>query len=153
MDYLILKYIHLISATLLFGTGLGTAFHMVHAHFSGDTQAIAVVSRGVVRADWIFTATAVVIQFASGVWMIVQGGWPLDSGWIVKGISLYLFVGMCWLPVVWLQIRMRDLAAGALAAGEELPSRYHHYFRIWFILGWPAFLSVLLIFYLMIFKP
>lgn len=153
MDYLVLKSIHIISATLLFGTGLGTAFHMVMAHQSGDVRAIAAVSRSVVWADWVFTAPAVVIQVVTGGWMAWQLNYPLNTGWLLLTLALYILIGACWLPVVWLQIRMRKLAAHAVAQGEPLPPVYYRMFRFWFALGWPAFASVLVIFYLMVFKP
>ncbi|MBF0428654.1 MAG: DUF2269 domain-containing protein [Magnetococcales bacterium] len=153
MNYLIVKYIHIISATLLFGTGLGTAFHMLNAHLSGDVRAIAVVCRGVVRADWIFTASAVAIQFVTGAWMMIHSEIPMNTGWIVRALMLYFFIGACWLPVVWLQIKMHELSEIAIASEGPLPPRYYRYFHIWFVLGMMAFPSVLVLFYLMIFKP
>ncbi|KPF83658.1 hypothetical protein IP70_18070 [alpha proteobacterium AAP38] len=152
-DYILLKYVHILSSTLLFGTGLGTAFHGWMANRSGNLSATTVVNRNVVRADWLFTAPAVIVQPITGVWLAHITGYPMDSGWLLAAILLYLLVGACWLPVVWLQIRMRHLAEAALAAGVELPPLYHHYAAIWFALGWPAFIGVLAIFYLMIAKP
>lgn len=151
--YLLLKYLHVISSTLLFGTGLGTAFHGWMAQRSGETRAIVVVNRNVVRADWLFTAPAVVAQPITGVWLAERAGYPLDSGWLVAAMALYVLVGACWLPVVWLQIRMHRLAAAALAQGTPLPPAYRRAARWWFWLGWPAFLGVLAIFWLMIAKP
>ncbi|HEY4250490.1 MAG TPA: DUF2269 domain-containing protein [Roseomonas sp.] len=151
--YLILKYLHVISSTLLFGTGLGTAFHGWMAQRSGDARAILVVNRNVVRADWIFTAPAVVAQPVTGIWLARLAGYPLDSGWLLAAMALYVLVGACWLPVVWLQIRMHRLAAAALARGAPLPPEWHRAARWWFALGWPAFLGVLAIFWLMIAKP
>lgn len=151
--YLLLKYLHVISSTLLFGTGLGTAFHGWMAQRSGETRAIVVVNRNVVRADWLFTAPAVVAQPITGVLLAERAGYPLDSGWLVTAMALYVVVGACWLPVVWLQIRMHRLAAAALAQGTPLPPAYHRAARWWFWLGWPAFLGVLAIFWLMIAKP
>lgn len=151
--YLILKYLHVISSTLLFGTGLGTAFHGWMAQRSGETRAIVVVNRNVVRADWLFTAPAVVVQPITGVLLAQMAGYPLDSGWLVAAMALYLVVGACWLPVVWLQIRMHRLAQQALAEGTPLPPAYHQAARWWFWLGWPAFIGVLVIFWLMIAKP
>ncbi|MBV8094248.1 MAG: DUF2269 domain-containing protein [Acetobacteraceae bacterium] len=153
MDYLWLKYIHIISATLLFGTGLGTAFHGWFAHTSRNLNAIVVVSRNVVWADWLFTAPAVIVQPLTGVAMALMAGFPFTSGWLILSLVLYVIVGGCWLPVVWLQIRMHQLARGALEINRPLPDLYFRYSRYWFILGWPAFLGVLGIFYLMIFKP
>lgn len=151
--YLILKYLHVISSTLLFGTGLGTAFHGWMAQRSGETRAIVVVNRNVVRADWFFTAPAVVVQPITGVLLAQWAGYPLDSGWLVVAMALYLVVGACWLLVVWLQIRMHRLAQAALAEGAPLPPAYHQAARWWFWLGWPAFIGVLVIFWLMIAKP
>lgn len=151
--YLLLKYAHVLSSTLLFGTGLGTAFHGWMAHRSGDRPAIAVVSRNVVLADWIFTAPAVVVQPATGLALAHLAGFPWHSPWLLVSVALYLLVGACWLPVVWLQIRMHRLAGEAARAGAALPPLYHRYARLWFALGWPAFLGVLVIFWLMIAKP
>ncbi len=148
-----IKYAHVISSTLLFGAGLGTTFHGWMAHRSGDRVAIAVVSRNVVLADWLFTAPTVVVQPATGVAMAWLAAIPLTSSWLLASIVLYLLVGACWLPVVWLQIRMHAVVAEAVRTGTPLPPLYFVYARLWFALGWPAFISVLAIFYLMIEKP
>jgi uncharacterized membrane protein len=153
MSYLLLKYIHILSSTLLFGTGLGTAFHGYLAFTTKDSRVVASVGRSVVLADWLFTAPAVAVQPLTGVWMALLAGFPLTSGWLAWSIALYIFVGACWLPVVWLQIELRRMAKESLARGEALPPRYFSFLRIWFVLGWPAFLAVLAIFYLMVFKP
>lgn len=152
LGYLTWKYIHIISATLLFGTGLGTAFHMFATHLTGDVRSIVTASRNTVWADWLFTTPAVIVQPVSGAMLTAAIGAPLGSAWIVASLILYVFVGLCWLPVVWLQIRMHRLAAAALAEGTGLPPTYRRAARIWFALGWPAFLGVLAIFYLMLFK-
>lgn len=151
--YFVLKYAHILSSTLLFGTGLGTAFHGWMAHRSSDRAAIAVVSRNVVLADWIFTAPAVVVQPATGLALAHSAGFPWHSPWLVASVALYLLVGACWLPVVWLQVRMHRMAGEAARAGAPLPPLYHRYARAWFALGWPAFLGVLAIFWLMVAKP
>ncbi len=153
MSYLLLKYIHILSSTLLFGTGLGTAFHGFLAFRTKDSRVIAAVSRSVVLADWLFTAPAVIIQPVTGVVMAVLAGIPVTSGWLGLSVLLYIFVGVCWLPVVWLQIQLRRIAKTSLEDGTALPPRYFRYLRLWFILGWPAFTAVLAIFYLMILKP
>ncbi len=153
MSYLLLKYIHILSSTLLFGTGLGTAFHGYLAFRSRDAKVIASVGRSVILADWLFTAPAVIIQPATGVAMALMAGWPLTSGWLALSIVLYIVVGACWLPVVWLQIQLRALARQSCEKGAPLPPLYFRYLRVWFILGWPAFTAVLAIFYLMIVKP
>ncbi|SNS67690.1 MULTISPECIES: DUF2269 domain-containing protein [unclassified Azospirillum] len=152
-DYVLLKYVHILSSTLLFGTGLGTAFHGWMANRSGNLSAAAVVNRNVVWADWLFTTPAVIVQPITGVWLALLAGYRMDSGWLLMAILLYLLVGGCWLPVVWLQIRMRHMAEAALAAGTGLPPLYHRYAALWFALGWPAFIGVLAIFYLMVAKP
>ena len=152
MDYyLLLKTLHIISATILFGTGLGTAFHMWMSHLSGSVQAIAVAARNTVIADFLFTTPALVVQPATGVLLAVHAGIPLTEDWLLLSIGLYLVTGACWVPVVWLQVRMHHLAEAALAGGTPLPDRYYRYVRCWFWLGWPAFSAVLAI-YLMVFK-
>ncbi|MCB9960477.1 MAG: DUF2269 domain-containing protein [Rhodospirillaceae bacterium] len=151
-SYLLLKTVHILSATVLFGTGLGTAFHMWMTHLSGNLDAIVVASRNTVRADWMFTTPAVVIQPLTGILMIREAGFDPWSDWIVVSTGLYLLAGACWLPVVWLQMRMHALAKAAQRAGTDLPPLYHRYVRIWFALGWPAFLGVLVVFHLMVSK-
>jgi uncharacterized membrane protein len=153
MDYLVVKWIHVLSSTLLFGTGLGIAFFMWMAHRRGDVRAIAQTARVVVIADACFTAPAVVIQLASGLWMVQRLGLPLEIHWLRMALILYVVVGMCWLPVLWLQKRARDLAVQADALAAPLPAAYFVCMRWWFWLGWPAFLSVLWIFWLMVSKP
>jgi uncharacterized membrane protein len=151
-DYLLLKLVHIVSAAILFGTGLGTAFHMWMSHLSGSVPAIAVAARSTVIADFIFTTPAVVVQPATGVLLAVHAGVPLTEDWLLLSIGLYLVTGACWVPVVWLQMRMHRLADAALAAGSALPDRYYRYTWCWFWLGWPAFSAVLAIFYLMVAK-
>lgn len=153
MDPLLVKTIHILSAILLFGTGLGTAFHGMASNLSRDVRTIAVANRNVVIADWLFTTPTVLIQPASGLWLAHLQGWPLTTGWIVWSVVLYALAGICWLPVVWLQIRMRRMAELAAAEGTTLPSRYHRYFRVWFALGWPAFAAMIAIVALMVLKP
>lgn len=153
MEYLIVKWLHIVSSTLLFGTGIGSAFYMLFASLSRDVRAIAVVSRHVVRADWLFTATTVVFQPLSGFYMIHLAGYPLTSTWIVWSIALYLVAGACWLPVVWLQMRMRDMAQASARDNLALPALYWRYLRIWTALGVPAFFALVIVFYLMTAKP
>lgn len=153
MEYLIIKWLHIVSSTLLFGTGIGSAFYMLFSSLSRDVRAIAVVSRHVVRADWLFTATTVVFQPLSGFYMIHLAGYPLTSAWIVWSIALYLVAGACWLPVVWLQMRMRDMAQASARDNLALPALYWRYLRIWTALGIPAFFALIIVFYLMTAKP
>jgi uncharacterized membrane protein len=151
--YLTLKLIHILGSAVLFGTGLGIAFFMFMAHRTRDPAVIAGTARIVVIADTLFTATAVVVQPVTGAGMAVLVGFSLFHWWIVATIVLYVLVGLCWLPVVWIQIQLRNLAEQAAREGTPLPERYHRLFRVWFWLGWPAFVGVIAIFALMIWKP
>lgn len=152
-EYYILKFLHVIGATVLLGTGAGIAFFMLMAHRSANVQVVAGVARIVVIADYVFTATAVVAQPVTGVLLARAVGYELGVGWIVASIALYLFTGAFWLPVVWMQSRMRTLAREAAASNAPLPPEYHRLFRWWFAFGFPAFAAVLLIFWLMITRP
>ncbi len=149
----VLKTIHILSGAVLFGTGLGIAFFMFMADRTKDPAIIAKVGRAVVLADLLFTATAVVVQPLTGMALASAEGFDLESGWLVTTYGLYLFVGLCWLPVLWLQKRMTDLAASAAVANQPLPATYRMLFRFWFWLGWPAFISVIAIYWLMVAKP
>jgi uncharacterized membrane protein len=120
---------------------------------SGDLCSMAKTNRTVVIADWLFTTPTVIIQPITGFWLVYILGFPLDQPWIVITVMLYIIAGGCWLPVVWLQIQMRDLATDAVVHGEELDNRYFLYARIWFWLGIPAFISIIIIYFLMVFKP
>jgi uncharacterized membrane protein len=153
LTYLTLKYLHVIGATILLGTGAGIAFFMLLAHRTGNAGTVAAVARIVVIADMLFTATAVVAQPVTGVLLTLQVGYRLTEGWIVLSFVLYLVTGAFWLPVVWMQIKMRDLAKRAAARGEPLPATYYPLFRWWFAFGFPAFAAVLAIFWLMIARP
>jgi uncharacterized membrane protein len=153
ITYFILKFLHMIGAAVLLGTGAGIAFFMLVAHLTGSAVKIAAVARIVVLADFVFTATAVVAQPVTGVALAWHVGYPLSEGWIVLSIALYIVTGLFWLPVVWMQIRMRDLADAAAASGEPLPASYHRLFWTWFAFGFPAFAAVLGIFWLMIARP
>ncbi|MCD0494241.1 DUF2269 domain-containing protein [Chromobacterium violaceum] len=151
--YLIVKTLHILSATLMVGTGLGSAFYMFFANRGGKVAAQAEVARLVVRADWWFTTPAVIFQPLSGLWLAHQAGWPLSQSWIVWALGLFLFAGVCWLPVVWLQIRMAGMARDAAKAGQALPARYWRFALIWECLGYPAFCAMLAVYFLMVLKP
>jgi uncharacterized membrane protein len=153
MLYFVLKYLHVIGAAVLLGTGAGIAFFMLLAHRTGDAATIAAVARIVVIADFLFTATAVVAQPITGVALAWHTGYSLWDGWIVLSILLYIVTGLFWLPVVWMQMEMRNLATQAAAAGSPPPEHYHRLFRLWFAFGFPAFAAVLTIFWLMITRP
>ena len=153
MDYLTIKWLHILSATFMFGTGFGTAFYMFFTNRSHNVQAIAVVTRWVARADWWFTTPAVIIQPLSGYWMMQLAGYPVSSPWLLWSIALYVLAGICWLPVVWLQLQMRDMAQVAAADNTALPERYWRYERIWTVLGFPAFGGLIVVYWLMVHKP
>jgi len=150
---LVLKYLHVIGATILLGTGLGIAFFMLRAHRSGDVGIIAHVSGSVVVADLVFTATAVVMQPVTGFLLAKMTGYDLSERWILASLGLYLIIGLFWLPVVFIQMRIGALARKALMSGQVLPQAYYRLFWIWFAFGWPAFGAVLAIFWLMIARP
>jgi uncharacterized membrane protein len=151
--YLVAKWLHILSSTVLFGTGIGTAFQMVWAMHSQDTRVISKVARGVVMADWLFTTPAGVLQPATGLWLIYLQGWSLTEPWLIATYLLYALAFICWAPVVHLQIRIRDLAAEANRTGAPLPDAAKRVYRIWFALGWPAFAALMIIFWLMVSKP
>ena len=149
----LLRLVHVIGAAVLLGTGAGIAFFMVMAHRTGDPRAIAHVAGTVVVADALFTATAVILQPITGIWLAHEVGWPLSEGWIVLSLVLYVVTGLFWLPVVFIQIRLRGLAQAAARDGMPLPEAYFRLYRIWFACGFPAFFSVIAIFWLMLTKP
>ena len=151
--YLFVKTLHILGACVLLGTGAGIAFFMLMAHRTRDARLIAQTASIVILADWIFTASAVVLQPITGVALAKMANYPVMSGWVGLGILLYLLVGACWLPVVAIQIRLRALARTAAEAGAELPPRYDALFRLWLILGCAAFALVLGVLGLMVFKP
>ncbi len=146
------KLLHILSATVLVGTGVGTAFFMYATHLRGEVRAIASVSRTVVLADWIFTTPTVFLQPLTGAWLVHLAGYTWSETWIVASLGLYVLAAGCWLPVVRLQIRMRDLATRG-AENEPLPADYHRCMRLWFVLGWPALIAMTAILALMVFRP
>ena len=153
MDYFLLKFVHVIGAAVLLGTGSGIAFFMLAAHLSRDVAFIARTASVVVIADYLFTTSAVVAQPITGYLLAQTVGIPIDTGWIAVSLALYVVAGVFWLPVVWIQSQLRNLARGAAAAGTPLPDRYHKLFRIWFAFGFPGFGAVMAIIWLMIAKP
>lgn len=153
MTYLALKYLHVIGAAVLLGTGAGIAFFMLLAHRTGNAATVAATARIVVISDFVFTASAVVFQPLTGWLLAREAGYPLTEGWILLSLILYVVTGIFWLPVVWIQMRMRDLATSAAQHGHPLPANYHRLFWTWFSFGFPAFGAVLAIFWLMIARP
>jgi uncharacterized membrane protein len=152
-EFFFIKWIHILSATLLFGTGLGSAFYKWSADRSGDVVAMAHTNRVVVIADWLFTTPTVIIQPITGFWLVHLFGIPYTQGWVITSLALYVIAGICWLPVVWLQIRMRDLSVKAVNDRQPLNPRYYTHAKQWFWLGVPAFAAMILIYFLMVFKP
>lgn len=153
MTYTLLLWLHVIGATILLGTGAGIAFFMVMAHRSGEPALIAHVARSVVVADFLFTATAIVAQPITGALLMAKQGWSFSTPWILAALGLYVVTGLFWLPVVFMQVRMRELARSAAAAGTSLPAAYYRLYRLWFAFGFPAFFAVLGILWLMTAKP
>jgi len=152
MTYLILKYFHIISAILLFGTGLGSAFYKWMADRNGNITNIAITNKNVVIADWLFTTPTVIFQPISGIWMASIIGLPLTTPWVMYSLILYGIAGVCWLPVVYLQIKMQKIAEVAMKTETELPEQYWRYTKIWFALGIPAFIAMVLVVLLMTLK-
>jgi uncharacterized membrane protein len=151
--YWLLQFAHIVGAAVLFGTGAGIAFFMLRAHLTHDVAVIAGVARIVVTADFVFTATAVVAQPVTGFLLAKLLGYPVFDGWVALSLILYAVTGAFWIPVVFMQIRMRDLAEAALRSATALPAAYHRLFWTWFAFGFPAFASVLGILWLMTTRP
>lgn len=152
MDFTLIKTLHILSATVLFGTGLGIAFFMVRSHFTNDIHQKLYAARNTVLADMVFTLPAVILQPVTGAWLVMNGGYDFDEPWLMATYGLYVLAGVCWVPVVWIQIELKRMLQNAAAGRAPLPARYHTLFRLWFILGWPAFIGLVLIFYLMVAK-
>ena len=150
--YLVLKYLHVLSAAVLLGTGAGIAYFMFTACRSRNIEALRVVARYVILADGLFTASAVVLQPLTGVGMMLARGWPFTSTWFIVTVVLYAAVGACWIPVVILQTRMAKLAREAVSYDTLAPA-FKQAFRGWIALGIPAFVMVLALYGVMIFKP
>lgn len=151
--YLIVKTLHIICSTILFGTGIGTAFFMFRSFFTDNIHEKYYAARSTVVADYIFTLPAVILQPLSGILLIHLAGHDWNAGWLVWTYVLYAIAGACWIPVLWIQIELKKMLRHAVEAGVALPERYNHLFKIWFILGCPAFLGLVIIFYLMVSRP
>lgn len=151
--YLAIKWLHILSGTVLFGTGIGIAFFKWITDRSGDIRAIRIVAERTVLADWVFTTPAVILQPITGLGLAYIAGYPILAGWVLYSLCLYVLAGCCWIPVVWLQIRMRDLARMADTGNTQLPTQYWRHAKTWFWLGVPAFCALVVIYWLMVFKP
>ncbi|WP_353571105.1 DUF2269 domain-containing protein [Candidatus Albibeggiatoa sp. nov. BB20] len=153
MEYLWLKLIHIASAFLLIGTGFGSAFYKFFTDRTKSVPAIVVVNRYVVLADWMFTTPTIIIQLVTGIWLASILHIPMTTGWFVWVLGLYLLMGACWIPVVFLQIKMQHMAEAAHLNGDtELPATYYRLALIWTILGIPAFIAAIMIIWLMVFR-
>lgn len=151
--YLFVKALHIMSSVLMVGTGFGTAYYLFFTNRIGRVSSIADVARLVVRADWWFTTPAVIFQPLSGIWLAYIAGWPLTTPWLLWSIVLFVLTGACWLPVVWLQLRLAKIAREADERNEALPAIYWRYARYWEWLGYPAFVAMLGVYFLMVMKP
>jgi uncharacterized membrane protein len=151
--YLVLKWLHILSSVLLVGTGFGSAFYLYFTHRTRNVPAIAEVARLVVKADFWFTTPAIIIQPLTGYAMMSMTGYAFSQTWLAWTLAFYVLAGICWLPVVWLQLRMADMAAVAVCSNAALPNHYWRYARYWEWLGYPAFLAMLAVYWLMVFKP
>ncbi|MBI3346663.1 MAG: DUF2269 domain-containing protein [Burkholderiales bacterium] len=151
--YLLVKWLHIVSSVVLVGTGFGSAFYLFFANRSDSLPARAVVARLVVRADLWFTTPAALVQPASGIWLAHTAGWPLTTPWLLASLGLYALAGACWLPVLWLQLRMAREVEAALMEGRLLQACYRRWQTAWERLGYPAFAAMLAVFFLMVNKP
>ncbi|MEZ5876402.1 MAG: DUF2269 domain-containing protein [Tepidamorphaceae bacterium] len=149
----LLRFLHVMGAIVLVGTGAGIAFFMLMARQSRDVHAIAHVANTVVVADALFTASAAIAQPVTGYFLAREIGWPLTESWLIVSIARYVLVGALWLPVVVIQMRLRDIARASLAANAELPPQWHRLYRIWFACGVPAFVMIVAIVALMLARP
>ena len=151
--YVIVKSIHLISATVLFGTDVGIAFFMFRSTFTVNLQQKYYALNNTVLADTLFTLPAAIIQPTSGIALIYIVGYKWSDFWLLATYIIYIFVGLCWLPVVWIQIQLKQMCQYAIDTKTELPDRYQNLFQLWLLLGWPAFIGLVIVFYLMVAKP
>lgn len=151
--YASIKTLHIISSTVLFGTGLGIAFFMFRSWAANNIHEKLYAANNTVLADYCFTLPAAIVQPVSGFALIHLVGFDASAKWLSLTYFLYIIAGLCWLPVVWIQIQLKKMCREALKTGDELPARYNRLFKLWFLLGWPAFLSFIIIFYLMVTKP
>jgi uncharacterized membrane protein len=151
--YSLVKTLHIISATVVFGTGIGIASFMIFGHRAHLPQERAFAARMTVRADLLFTLPSVIVQPASGAWLIWQGGFRWDDYWLVLTYGLYLLAGACWVPVVIIQMRMKAMLEAQARGRPFDAASYERLFRVWFVLGWPAFGGLVMIFWLMVNKP
>ena len=152
-DYLLIKTLHIFSATIVFGTGIGIAFFMLRSQFTNNLHEKLYAACNTVLADYLFTLPAVVVQPVTGIWLVWKTGYHWADLWLVATYIIYIVAGLCWLPVILIQIRLKNILMECVETGAILPDRYHALFKAWFMLGWPAFVGLIVIFFLMVFKP
>lgn len=152
MDYLVVKWVHVLSSTILFGAGVGSAFHLFASTLRREVDGMANATRNVVAADWLLTTPAAILQPVTGLWLVHEMGIPYGTPWVAWSLGLYALAIACWLPVVWIQIRMRDVMDEARRARAPVPAAYDRYFHQWVVLGFAAFFAFLLVFWLMVAK-
>lgn len=151
--YLIVKTIHIVSSTVLFGTGIGIAFFMFRSYFTDNLHEKLYAARGTVIADYIFTLPAVITQLTTGAWLVWKSGYNWTDLWLIITYAIYMIAGLCWLPVVWIQVRLRNILIECIANKSAIPQQYFKLFRVWFLLGWPAFMGLIVVFFMMVGKP
>ena len=151
--YFFIKTLHILSSTILFGTGIGIAFFMFRSQFTDDVHEKRYATSSTVLADYLFTFPAAIAQPVTGFWLVWYGGYDWTELWLIITYVIYIVVGLCWLPVVWIQIQLKKILVQSVLDGTGLPKRYYKLFKIWFLLGWPAFLGLVIIFFLMVIKP
>jgi uncharacterized membrane protein len=151
--YFLVKYLHVLGAIVILGTGTGIAFFMLMAHRTNDVDFIARTASVVVIADAIFTLSAVILQPVSGGLLMMLSATSFTERWLLVSLALYAVAGLFWIPVVFMQIEMRDLARKASEQRAALPERYFVLFRRWFAFGFPGFGATMLILWLMVAKP
>lgn len=152
MEYLVLKWIHVLSSTILFGAGVGSAFHLFASSLRRRVGGVAASTRNVVVADWILTTPTAILQPVTGILLVERMNLPYSTPWIAWSLGLYAVAIACWIPVVVIQIRMRNIAVAAEQAGAPVPAAYDRLFHLWTVLGFAAFFPFVLIFWLMVTK-
>ncbi|MBI5323041.1 DUF2269 domain-containing protein [Bradyrhizobium sp.] len=149
----VIQYVHALGAIVILGTGIGIAFFMLMAHRSADPAFIAKTAEVAVIADFLFTLSAVLLQPVTGGLLMWLSSTSITEGWLMTALGLYLIAGLFWVPVIFMQIEMRDLARTAVVKGAPLPPRYFTLFRRWVLCGIPGFGAVMIILWLMFVKP
>lgn len=151
--YNIIKTLHILSSTILFGTGIGIAFFMFRSWSADSIHEKLYATRNTVFADYLFTFPAAILQPISGIALIHIAGFDWTAYWLVATYIIYIVAGLCWLPVVWIQIQLKNMCIAAYENKTDLPEKYNTLFKVWFLLGWPAFIGLVAVFYLMVAKP